>query len=154
MTARFFSKPRVFLLSDNAERPGNARMAARDAPFFTWLGPFARFAEFGTADYPRNVRRRLTIVNVMAWMIAASSAVYAVMFAAFGVEAYWPLIAVNLVLIVFALLAPLAHRINDVAAALLICGAEFVVLFFFVRELGHDSGIQLNFIVVAAVYNL
>ena len=151
MTARFFSKPRVFLLSDNAERPGNARMAARDAPFFTWLGPFARFAEFGTADYPRNVRRRLTIVNVMAWMIAASSAVYAVMFAAFGVEAYWPLIAVNLVLIVFALLAPLAHRINDVAAALLICGAEFVALFFFVRELGHDSGIQLNFIVVAAV---
>jgi len=49
------------------------------------------------------------------------------------------------------LLAPLAHRLNDVAAALIVCAAEYVALFFFVRELGHDSGIQLNYIVVAAV---
>ncbi|ODS02116.1 hypothetical protein AUC71_02320 [Methyloceanibacter marginalis] len=105
----------------------------------------------GTAGYPRNVRRRLTIVNVMALMIAIFSAVYVGVFAAFGIENYWPLIVANLGLVVVALLAPLAHRINDVAAALVICAAEYTALFFFVRELGHNSGIQLNYIVVAAV---
>ena len=139
------------LMQLRAELRGNERMPARDTPLFAWLGPLARFAELGTVGYPSNVRRRLTIVNVMALMIAVSSAVYAIMFASFGMEAYWSLIAVNLALIAVALLAPLAHRINDIAAALLICAAEFVALFFFVRELGHDSGIQLNYIVVAAV---
>jgi adenylate cyclase len=50
---------------------------ARDAPLFAWLGPLAGFAEMGTAGYPRAVRRRLTIVNVMAFLIAIFSAVYA-----------------------------------------------------------------------------
>ena len=68
-----------------------------------------------------------------------------------GSDTYWPLIAVNIVLTGVALLAPLAHRFNDIAAALLICIAEFIALFFFVRELGHDSGIQINFIIAAAV---
>jgi len=122
----------------------------QDAPLFPWLGPFARFAEAGTHGYPRNVRRRLTIVNVMAFMIAVSSATYAVMYASFGVATYWPLIVVNLALM-GAIFAPLAHRISDIAAAIIICIAEYVALFFFVRELGHDSGIQLNYIIVAAV---
>lgn len=134
-----------------APRAGAAIHFLRAAPLFAWLGPFVRFAEWGTAGYPRNIRRRLTIVNVMAMMIAVSSGVFAGVYAAFGVDEYWPLIVVNLVLVAVALLAPLAHRINDVAAALLICAAEYVALFFFVRELGRDSGIQLNYIVVAAV---
>jgi len=146
MTARSVPK------SDSAELRANPTIRSlRDAPLFAWLGPFVRFAEFGTAGYPRNVRRRLTIVNVMAFMIAIFSGVYAALFAAFGVDAYWPLIVVNLALMVVVLLAPLAHRINDISAALVICTAEYAALFFFVRELGHDSGIQLNYIIVAAV---
>jgi adenylate cyclase len=146
MTTRSASK------SDPAELRGSAAMHSfRDAPLFAWLGPFVRFAEWGTAVYPRDIRRRLTIVNVMAMMIVVSSVAYAGVFAAFGVEDYWPLIVANLGLVVVALLAPLAHRISDVAAALLICAAEYVTLLFFVRELGRDSGIQLNYIVVAAV---
>ena len=124
--------------------------AKRSAPF-AWLGPLAGFAEFGTAGYPRAIRRRLTIVNLMALTIAIFSVVYAGVFAFYGVRTYWPLIAVNIVLTGVALLAPLAHRFNDIAAALLICIAEFIALFFFVRELGHDSGIQINFIIAAAV---
>ena len=72
-------------------------------------------------------------------------------FALYGVDKYWPLIAANLALAVAALLVPLAHRLNDIAAAILICLAEYVALFFFVRELGHASGIQLNYIIAAAV---
>jgi adenylate cyclase len=139
------------LMRLRADLRSGARVPSRDDPLFVWLGPLRRFAEWGTAGYPRNVRRRLTIVNVMALMIAIFSAVYVGVFAAFGIESYWPLIVANLGLVVVALLAPLAHRINDIAAALVICGAEYTALFFFVRELGHNSGIQLNYIVVAAV---
>jgi adenylate cyclase len=146
MTVRFFAKP------DGAEpRRSTRKLTARDAPLFAWMGPLARFAEFGTGFYPRPVRRRLTIVNVMAFLIAVFSAVYAVVFASYGVSTYMPLIVVNLLLIAAALLVPLAHRINDIAAALLICVAEYAALFFFVRELGRDSGIQINYIIVAAV---
>ena len=126
-------------------------LAGRDAPLFAWLGPLSRFAELGTAGYPRAVRRRLSIVNVMALLIAVFSAVYAVVFAFYGVATYLPLIVVNLVLMTVALLVPLAHRINDIAAAILLAAAEYVALFFFVRELGHDSGIQINYIIAAAV---
>ena len=123
---------------------------AQNAPLFAWLGRLARYAEAGTAGYPRPVRRRLAIVNLMAFLIAIFSAIYAVVFALHGM-AYWPLIVVNLLLVAAALLVPLAHRINDIAGAILICIAEFIALFFFVRELGHASGIQINYIITAAV---
>ena len=139
------------LMRLRAEVRRGARVASHEVPFLSWLGPLRRFAEFGTTGYRRDVRQRLQIVNVMALMIAVSSAVYACVFAVFGMEDYWPLIVVNLILVAVALLAPLAHRISDIAAAILICIAEYVALFFFVRELGHGSGIQLNYIVVAAV---
>ena len=110
-----------------------------------------RFAATGTAPYPRAIRRRLAIVNLMALLIAAFSAIYAVLFAFEGVTLYWPLIVANLVLVAVALLIPLAHRINDIAAALILALAEFVALFFFVWALGRDSGIQINYIIAAAV---
>src|SRR4029077_13949209 len=49
------------------------------------------------------------------------------------------------------LLVPLAHRINDIAGALVIAVAEYAALFFFVAALGHNSGIQINYIIAAAV---
>ncbi|MGH6864846.1 MAG: adenylate/guanylate cyclase domain-containing protein [Methyloceanibacter sp.] len=125
--------------------------SAHGAPLIGWLGPLARFAELGTASYLRPVRRRLIVVNVMAFLIAVFSVIYAGVFAFYGVDTYGPLIVVNLLLAAVALTVPLAHQINDIAGALLIAAAEFVALFFFVRELGHDSGIQINYIIVAAV---
>jgi len=123
---------------------------AQNAPLFAWLGGLARLAELGTSGYPRPVRRRLAIVNLMAFLIAIFSAVYAGLFAFYGMD-YWPLVAANLLLMAAALFVPLAHRINDIAGAILICIAEFVALIFFVRELGHSSGIQINYIIAAAV---
>jgi adenylate cyclase len=125
--------------------------APRAAPLFAWLGPLAGFAEFGTAGYPRPVRRRLAIVNVMALLIAAFSVIYAGVFAYYDAHTYRHLIVVNLLLMVVALLVPLAHRINDIAAALLLAAMEYVALFFFVRVFGHESGIQINYIIAAAV---
>ncbi|MBM3543900.1 MAG: adenylate/guanylate cyclase domain-containing protein [Alphaproteobacteria bacterium] len=130
---------------------GGTIATSRDAPLFAWLGPIGRYAAFGTEDYPRQVRRRLTIVNVMAFLIAVFSAIYAIMFAFYGADKYFSLIVANLLLVAVALLAPLAHRFNDIAAALIIAAAEFIALFFFVWALGRDSGIQINYIIAAAV---
>ena len=125
--------------------------APRADPLFAWLGPLAVLAELGTAGYPRAVRRRLTIVNAMAFLIALFSAVYALVFAYFDAKTYMPLIVINVALMGIALLVPLAHRINDIAGALVIAVAEYAALFFFVAALGHNSGIQINYIIAAAV---
>ena len=125
--------------------------AGRNAPLFAWLGPLARLAELGTEGYPRPARRQMAIVNLMAVLIAVFSAVYAIVFAFYGMDVYLHLIVVNLLLVAVALLVPLAHRISDIAGALLIAIAEFAALFYFVRALGHDSGIQTNYIIAAAV---
>jgi adenylate cyclase len=131
-------------------RSGNGA-APRADPLFAWLGPLATLAELGTAGYPRAVRRRLIIVNAMAFLIAIFSAVYALVFAYFDATTYMPLIVINLALMGIALLVPLAHRINDIAGALVIAVAEYAALFFFVAALGHNSGIQINYIIAAAV---
>ena len=117
----------------------------------SWMGRLAEFAELGTGSYPPLIRRRLMIVNVMAYMIAIFSLFYAVLFALYGLEIYLSLVIVNLVLVGVALLAPLTHRVSDICAALIIATAEYVALFFFVRALGHDSGIQINYMVAAAI---
>ena len=114
--------------------------AGRNAPLFAWLGPLARLAELGTEGYPRPARRQMAIVNLMAVLIAVFSAVYAIVFAFYGMDVYLHLIVVNLLLVAVALLVPLAHRISDIAGALLIAIAEFAALFYFVRALGHDFG--------------
>src|SRR6476661_4597345 len=131
-------------------RSGNGA-APRADPLFGWLGPLATLTELGTAGYPRAVRRRLTIVNAKAFLIAIFSAVYALVFAYFDATTYMPLIVINLALMGIALLVPLAHRINDIAGALVIAVAEYAALFFFVAALGHNSGIQINFLLAAAV---
>lgn len=122
-----------------------------DAPLFTWLGPLGRFAELGTAGYPRPVRRRLTIINAMALLIAVFSVIYAVVFFYYNMHLYRHLIMLNLLLAVVVLVVPFAHRINDIAAALVITLAEYTALFVFVWAFGRNSGIQINYIIAAAV---
>ncbi|MDA7946469.1 MAG: adenylate/guanylate cyclase domain-containing protein [Hyphomicrobiaceae bacterium] len=113
-----------------------------------WLAPLA---ELGTRGYPVAVRRRLMIVNVTAYLIALFSLFYAGLFAVYDIGTYMPLVLANLLLMVIALLAPLAHRIGEICAAVIIAVAEFASLFFFVRTLGHDSGVQINYLVAAAI---
>lgn len=145
MSTRFVS------ISESLGGKPRGRRSLHDPLLRFGTGPFRRFAEWGTAGYPREEQRKLMIVNVMALMIAGFSALYAVVFLTAGFEKYWPLIIVNFVFITIGLLAPLAHKINGIAAALIICITEYFALFMFVRELGHNSGVQLNYIVAAAL---
>ena len=126
--------------------------AARDAPLFAWLGRLPASPNSAPPAIRAPVRRRLTIINVMALLIAIFSAVYAGVFAYYGVGhlyaadrrqsgCWWR--------------SRCSRRSPTASTTSLrrccIAVAEYVALFFFVRELGHNSGIQINYIIAAAV---
>jgi adenylate cyclase len=111
----------------------------------------ARAIDFGTAGYSPKVRRRLKILNAMAYLIAVFSTLYALTFALEDARAYRWAIAINLALVVAALAVPFAHRVHEIAGAMIIMAAEYAGLFGLVALLGRPSGIQLNLIVGAAV---
>jgi adenylate cyclase len=104
----------------------------------------------GTSTYTPAVQRRLMILNMMAYLIAVFSVVYAIMFAVYDYATYHQMVHVNLLLAAIALAIPFVHRYDETAAGYIIAAAEYFALFFFVKTLGHDSGIQLNFVVGAA----
>ena len=111
-----------------------------------------RLIEYGTSGYDRETKRRLKILNVVAYLIALITLVYAIqqMFVDFRLLA--PVIALNLAIVVIALLVPFAHRINDIAGALLIAVTEYIALFLFTLYLGHTSGIHIQYFAAAAAF--
>lgn len=106
--------------------------------------------DLGTAGYTAGERRRLNILNATAGLIVVSSSAYALSYALTDAHAYRWVIAINLALVVMAMLVPAAHRIHVVAGGLLIMASEIPALFALVAILGRDSGIQINLIVGAA----
>ena len=79
-----------------------------------------RLAEAGTSGYPPDTKRRLMILNMIAYLIAVSTLVYAMQHTFLDYEKYKPVILINLALVGMALLVPLSHRINDIAGGLII----------------------------------
>ena len=115
------------------------------------LGRFVgRMAEAGTAGYPPEVKRRLMILNMIAYLIAASTLGYAVQHATLDFETYKPVIFINLGLVMMALLVPFSHRFGDLAAGLIIVVSEYVALFAITAYLGRSSGVHLQYFIAAA----
>ncbi len=107
-------------------------------------------AELGTAGYPPEIRRRLLILNMIAYLIAATTFVYAIQHAIAAFDIRKPVVFINLLLVVAALLVPFAHRINDTAGALLISVSELIALLALTAYNGRSSGTQLQYFVFAA----
>jgi hypothetical protein len=125
--------------------------AVLELPFFVRLGVgVKRLAEAGTAPYPPDVRRRLKILNMMAYLIAVTTFLYAIQQSLMDFHTFAPMIILNLALVFTALMVPLAHRINEIAGGLLIVGAEYVALFGFTSFFSRDGGAQLQYIIAAA----
>lgn len=110
----------------------------------------SRLAEIGTAGYPPDTRRRLMILNLIAYLIAITTAIYALQDAFLDYEKYKPVVWTNVALVALAFVVPLAHRWNDIAGALLILVAEYVALLLFAMYLGRSSGVQLQYFVIPA----
>src|SRR6185503_12099028 len=78
-----------------------------------------RLIEYGTRGYDRDTKRRLKILNVAAYLVALITLVYALQQMLVDFRLLKPVILLNLAIVVIALLVPVAHRINDIAGALL-----------------------------------
>jgi adenylate cyclase len=82
-------------------------------PFFARVGDISRrLAEAGTAPYPPDVRRRLKILNMMAYLIAATTFLYAVQQSLMDFHTFAPMILINLALVATALMVPFSHRFS------------------------------------------
>lgn len=109
-----------------------------------WLG------ELGTAGYAPDVRRRLLILNLFAYLIAATTAGYALQHIQLDYDTYKPLVFINVALLIMALTVPAMHRISDIAGGMLIVVSEYIALMAFTIYLGRSAGIHLQYIVAAA----
>jgi adenylate cyclase len=120
-------------------------------PFMRRTGAFLRrVAEAGTEGYPPDTRRRLKILNLISYLIAITTFLYAIQQSAMDFNTYAPMIAINLALVGTAVLVPVAHRINDLAGGLLLIGAEYAALFGFTDFFSREGGAQLQYIIAAA----
>jgi adenylate cyclase len=119
--------------------------------FARWLRQKLRLlADAGTAGYPPDIKRRLKILNMIGYLIAATTFLYAIQLTQLGFKEYRPMVFMNLGLVVAALLVPLAHRISEIAGGLLIVGAEYAALMGFTAFFSREAGLHLQFIVAAA----
>ena len=107
--------------------------------------------EAGTEGYPKKTKRRLLIVNVAAYLIVLASLNYAVLYTVTDFSKYQLIVYANVFLMVLAMLVPFAHRFSDILGGVIVAFSEIVMLFYLVSMLGRDSGIQLNYIIAAAV---
>ncbi|MCC7250572.1 MAG: adenylate/guanylate cyclase domain-containing protein [Hyphomicrobium sp.] len=122
-------------------------MSRRFAALGGWL---ARLAEAGTAGYPPETKRRLMILNMIAYLIVVTTAIYALQQTLLDYDRYWPIIYINLAIVVVMLAVPFMHRFGAVAAALLMLVTECAALLAFTSFLGRTAGIHLQYFVVAA----
>jgi adenylate cyclase len=111
-----------------------------------------RLIEYGTGGYDRETRRRLKILNVVAYLTALFTLVYAIQQTLVDIRHLAPVILLNLAIVVVSLLVPFAHRVSDIAGALLISVTEYIALFLFTLYLGRTSGIHLQYFACPAAF--
>jgi adenylate cyclase len=122
-----------------------------DSPYMKRARAFGRrLAEAGTAPYPPDVRRRLKILNVMCYLIATTTLLYAIQQATTDFNTYAPMVFVNLALVATVLMVPFAHRFNEIAGGLLLVGAEYAALFAFTDFFSREGGAHLQYIIGGA----
>jgi adenylate cyclase len=114
----------------------------------TWL---RRMGDLGTGGYGEEARRRLRLTNYGVYLIALTSLNYALLYASYDPERYRHVILANLLLSLLALWVPFSHRLHDHAGLISIAIVEYAAMFYLISEIGRDAGIQINYIIGAAV---
>ncbi len=135
-----FKQALAFMLGMFARVPGVAAFTAL-------LG---RLAEAGTSGYPTDVKRRLMILNMFAYLIVVTTVIFALQYGLTEGAQYRPLVIINLGIAAIVSLVPLTHRISDIAGGLVIVITEYVAITSIASYLGREGGGQMLFIVGAA----
>jgi adenylate cyclase len=110
----------------------------------------ARLAQAGTQGYPPEIKRRLMILNMIAYLIAITTLVYTLQQIFINDPRYRPVVVINLALFFVMLAVPYMHRFNDIAGAMLIIVTEYIAQIAFTAFLGNTSGLHIQLIVIAA----
>ncbi|MCH9765650.1 MAG: adenylate/guanylate cyclase domain-containing protein [Alphaproteobacteria bacterium] len=107
-------------------------------------------AEFGTEGYPTDTKRRLMILNMIAYLIAITTLIYAIQHTFLDYEKYKPVIWINIALVGTSIAVPFSHRINDMVGGLIIVVTELLALVAFCYYLGRSAGVHLQLFIAAA----
>jgi adenylate cyclase len=110
----------------------------------------ARLAQAGTQGYPPEIKRRLMILNMIAYLIAITTLVYTLQQIVINDPRYRPVVVINLALFFVMLAVPYMHRFSDIAGAMLIIVTEYIAQIAFTAFLGNTSGLHIQLIVIAA----
>jgi len=139
------NKPGFFSAFDSSDGAGAKKS---DSAIIKWTDWALRL---GIGGYDRETRRRLFLVNMSGYIAAISSISYAVNFTFYDMVALKWLIIGNLLSAFITVTISFWHRFNSILGPLIMAGAVTTTIFFFVSELGRDSGVQLNYIGGAAI---
>ena len=117
----------------------------------TGLGPLFsgvdRLLSLGTAGYPEDVRRRLKIVNCVAYLIGFATAIYAIQYSVADYEKYRLFVWINVAILILPFAVPWLHRFSDLHGAMLIVVVEFMALFALTMLLGRATGPHLHYLI-------
>ena len=113
-------------------------------PLFSGLG---HLLSLGTAGYPEDVRRRLKIVNCVAYLIGFTTAIYAIQYSIADYNKYRLFIWINVAILILPFAVPWAHRFSDLHGAMLIVAVEFMALFALTMLLGRATGPHLHYLI-------
>jgi len=111
---------------------------------------FTYMAELGTEGFPIDTKRRLMILNLIAYLIAITTLIYAIQHTFLDYEKYKPVIWINLALVVTSMAVPFSHRISDITGGLIIVVTELLALVAFCYYLGRSAGVHLQLFLAAA----
>ncbi len=111
---------------------------------------FGRLAEAGTSGYRRDIKRRLMILNVFAYLIILTTVIFALRYGLTEGAEYRPLVLINLCIALVVAFVPFAHRFSEIAGGLLIVVTEYVALTGIASYLGREGGTALLFVIGAA----
>jgi adenylate cyclase len=106
---------------------------------------------YGTERYPEKVARRLRAVNFTSWLTAVFAFGFAVQQLLDPAPDVWKAGTVDLVLVFAMALVPLLHRFGPIAGALAFCISTYIAIFVICAMAGTGSGMQIQFLAVAAV---
>ena len=109
-----------------------------------------RLIAAGTHGYDGETKRRLRVLNLICYLIAIATFIYALQYVMIDAVLFAPVIAINFALVVLALLVPLVHRVHEVAGGLLLAVSECIAIYTLSQYLGRDAGLQLQLFVLAA----
>lgn len=144
-------KPETDLETGRGESPAGVVVKLWASPAAAAIGAWLSWlVEAGTQGYPPEVKRRLMILNMIAYLIVVTTLIYGLQQAVLDFDRYWPIVYINFAIVIIVAAVPFMHRFGSAAAALLILVTEYAALLAFTYYLGRESGLHIQYVAFSA----